>query len=197
MWIFKNLICETNQKALWSISQRWVGVQAHGCDHRRPRPKFWYAAFQKYTVPPHLRLAHFLLNTFNCSALRSRTFFKVVICHDPLCTAAWRQESPGSYAIGEHFTDTFLAFAKLSFLCKWKSSEKEMEEELTLLCSIEAQKWQDEEERKQKDHSCKETTKGSILQAKSFCWRCWVLLLISATTESAQQQGQKWVFTEL
>lgn len=100
------------------------------------------------------------------------------MCHDPLCTAAWRQESPGSYAIGEHYTDTFLAFAKLSFLCKWESSEKEMEEELTLLCSIKVQKWQDEEERKQKDHSCKETTKGSILQAKSFCWRCWVQLQV-------------------
>lgn len=52
-----------------------------------------------------------------------------------------------------HYTDIFLPFAKFSFLYKWKSREKEMEEELTLLCSIELQKWQDEEERKQKEGS--------------------------------------------
>lgn len=61
----------------------------------------------------------------------------------------------------------FSVFCK-TFVCKWKSSEKEMEEELTLPRSIEVQKWQDEEERKQKYHSCKETTKGSILQGRVF-----------------------------
>lgn len=72
-----------------------------------------------------------------------------------------------------------------------------MEEELTLPRSIEVQKWQDEEERKQKDQSWKETTKGSILQGKEFLLKMLSALLISATSESAQQQGQKWTFTEL
>lgn len=72
-----------------------------------------------------------------------------------------------------------------------------MEEELTLPRSIEVQKWQDEEERKQKDQSCKETTKGSIPQGKELSLKMLSALLISATSESAQQQGQKWTFTEL
>lgn len=72
-----------------------------------------------------------------------------------------------------------------------------MEEELTLPRSIEVQKWQDEEERKQKDQSWKETTKGSILQGKELLLKMLSALLISATSESAQQQGQKWTFTEL
>lgn len=104
MCIFKNFISDTNQKALWSISQKGVGMQAHDCYHRRPRAKFWYAVFQKYMVPPQLRLAHFLLNTFNLSALISSTFFKMVVCHDPLYTGTWRQGNAGSYAIGEHFS---------------------------------------------------------------------------------------------
>lgn len=102
MGIFKHFITETNKKALWSILQKWVGMQAHACHHRSPRAKFWYAVFQKYMVPPQLRVAHFLLNTINWSSLISRTIFKTVAWHDPLYAGTWRQGSGGSYAIGEH-----------------------------------------------------------------------------------------------
>lgn len=102
MWIFKNSRSETSQKAVWPISQKWVGMQAHACDHRRPRAKFWYAVFQIYMVHPQFRLAHFLVNIFSWSAFVSRTFFKMVVCCYPLYTGTRRQGSPGPYAIGEH-----------------------------------------------------------------------------------------------
>lgn len=88
MWIFKNFISERNQKALWSITQKWVCMQAHAYNHRRPKAKFWYAVCQKYTVPSQLRLAHFLLNNCNWSALISRTFFRMVV-QNSKCHGTW------------------------------------------------------------------------------------------------------------
>lgn len=49
------------EKAFWSWSWKLVGGVAwrEQRDHRRPRAKFHYRVFQKYTVPPHLRQAQF------------------------------------------------------------------------------------------------------------------------------------------